>query len=69
MNYMIEGGSSKEHKKIKAFIKREEKEAINLIRIITEMSIEYLKLQIDYGVDYVKIFEFLGRFARSKRIL
>ena len=66
MNYMIEGGSSKEHKKIKAFIKREEKEAINLIRIITEMSIEYLKLQIDYGVDYVKIFESWAGLLEAK---
>ena len=51
------GGSSTEHKKIKAFIKREETKATNLIKIITEMSIEYLKMQIDHGVDYVKIFE------------
>ena len=63
MNYMIEGGSSTEHKKIKAFIKREE--ATNLIKIITEMSIEYLKMQIDHGVDYVKIFD-LGGLLEAK---
>ena len=57
MNYMIEGGTSKNHLKIKNFVKKEKKNALDLIKIVTELSIEYLKKQIDNGVDYVQIFE------------
>ena len=54
---MIEGGTSKNHSKIKKFIKNKKEEANDIIKIITEISIEYLKEQIKYGANYVQIFE------------
>jgi len=55
--YMIEGGTSKTHSKIKKFVKDNKKEALDLMKIITELSIEYLKKQIESGANYIQIFE------------
>ena len=57
LNYMIEGGTSKTHSKIKTFIKNKKDEANDIIKIITDISIEYLKNQIENGANYVQIFE------------
>lgn len=57
LNYMIERGSSKSHKKIKSFIKSEKQRANNLLDLITKASIIYLKEQIKHGADYIKIFD------------
>ena len=57
LNYMIEGGSSQDHKKIKSFISNKKNDALELIKILTEISIEYLKCQVDSGADYIQIFE------------
>ena len=57
LNYMIEGGTSKEHKKILTFVQEEREKAKDLIKIIQEISIEYLKKQIKYGADYIQVFE------------
>ena len=48
---MIEQGTSKTHEKIKKFIKSNN-QLRKIIKIITDISIEYLKKQIDSGVDY-----------------
>ncbi len=57
LNYMIEQGTSKTHDKIKKFIKSNNQLSEKLIKIITEISIEYLKKQIDSGVDFIKVFD------------
>ena len=57
LNYMIEGGTSKEHKKILTFVQEEREKAKDLIKIIQEISIEYLKRQIKHGADYIQVFE------------
>ena len=57
LNYMIEGGTSQTHRKIKKFIKTEQEKAEEIIKILTELSIEYLKKQIENGANYVQIFE------------
>ena len=54
---MIEGGTSKTHSKIKGFLKNKKKEALDLMKILTELSIEYLKKQIESGANYIQIFE------------
>ena len=66
LNYMVEGGSSKTHSKIKKFIKEKNKEAKEIIKIITELSIEYLKKQIECGADYVQIFESWAGLLKSE---
>ena len=57
LNYMIEGGTSETHGKIKKFVKEKKREAYDIIKILTELSIEYLKKQIESGANYVQIFE------------
>tara|TARA_B100000575_G_scaffold292944_1_gene302798 strand:+ start:67 stop:1071 length:1005 start_codon:yes stop_codon:yes gene_type:complete len=57
LNYMIEGGTSKTHSKIKTFIRKKKEEAADIIKIITEISIEYLKKQIESGANYIQVFE------------
>ena len=57
LNYMIEQGTSKTHEKIKKFIKSNNQLSEKIIKIITDISIEYLKKQIDSGVDVIKVFD------------
>ena len=54
---MIEQGTSKTHEKIKKFIKSNNQLSEKIIKIITDISIEYLKKQIDSGVDFIKVFD------------
>ena len=69
LNYMIEGGTSKTHSKIKNFIKNRKDQAKEIIKIITEISIEYLKKQIESGANYVQIFEsWAGLLERDEYI-
>ncbi len=57
LTYMIEGGSSKNHEKVKFKLKKERKELLEIIDILTEFSSMYLIEQIKSGADVVKIFE------------
>ena len=57
LNYMIEQGTSNTHEKIKKFIKSNNQLSEKIIKIITDISIEYLKKQIDSGVDVIKVFD------------
>tara|TARA_X000000950_G_scaffold95395_1_gene120190 strand:- start:1376 stop:2365 length:990 start_codon:yes stop_codon:yes gene_type:complete len=57
LNYMVEQGTSKTHEKIKKFIKKNTQQSEKIIKIITDISIEYLKKQIDSGVDFIKVFD------------
>ena len=57
LNYMVEQGTSKTHEKIKKFIKSNNELSEKIIKIITNISIEYLKKQIDSGVDVIKVFD------------
>ena len=69
LNYMIEGGTSKTHSKIKKFVKDNKNEASDLMKIITELSIEYLKKQIESGANYIQIFEsWAGLLERDEYI-
>ena len=57
LNYMVEQGTSKTHEKIKKFIKSNNELSEKIIKIITNISIEYLKKQIDSGADVIKVFD------------
>ena len=57
LNYMVEQGTSKTHEKIKKFIKSNNELSEKIIKIITDISIEYLKKQIDSGADVIKVFD------------
>ena len=66
LNYMIEGGTSKTHNNIKNFIRDRRKESLELINVLIEISIEYLKCQIDSGADFVQIFESWAGLLKGK---
>ncbi|MAI60349.1 MAG: uroporphyrinogen decarboxylase [Rickettsiales bacterium] len=57
LTYMIEGGTSKDHQKVKLKIKNEKKELLEVIEILIEFSSMYLIEQIKSGANIVKIFE------------
>jgi uroporphyrinogen decarboxylase len=55
--YMIEGQGSKTFSKAKAFLYQEEKAAHELMDILTDAIIEFLKQQIESGADVVQVFD------------
>ena len=57
LNYMVEGGTSKKHEKIKSFILNKREKANEIIEVLIELSLEYIKKQVDSGADYIQIFE------------
>ncbi|MFQ5728772.1 MAG: uroporphyrinogen decarboxylase [Waddliaceae bacterium] len=56
-SYMVEGGSSRDFKKTKQWMFRDPVSFHELLSKITEASIEYLRLQIDSGVQAIQIFD------------
>ncbi len=57
MSYLIEGGSSKDFKLTKLFIHNEPALAHQLLRKIAAVTIDYLNLQIEAGVNAVQLFD------------
>ncbi len=57
LTYMIEGGTSKNHLKIKRFLIEKPKEAKLLIQKLIKISISYLNGQIKAGADVIQLFE------------
>lgn len=56
-SYMIEGGGSKTFSKARKALYNDEKMAHQLLDMITQSTIGYLKAQIDAGADMVQIFD------------
>lgn len=57
LSYLVEGGSTKEFKQTKLFLFNQPELAHALLKKITQITIEYLNLQIEAGVDAVQIFD------------
>ena len=55
--YMVEGRSSKDYAIVKGWAYREPEEFGRLIKLLVEATIKHLSLQIDAGVDVIKIFD------------
>ena len=55
--YMIEGQGSKTFSKAKSFLYREPELSHQLLGLITETTIAYLKAQISSGADLVQLFD------------
>ena len=55
--YIIEGGGSKNFDKVRQIAFKKEQEFSKLIEILTKACIDFLSLQIDSGVDVVKVFD------------
>ncbi|MCL4156129.1 UNVERIFIED_CONTAM: hypothetical protein GTU68_004452, partial [Idotea baltica] len=58
--YMIEGKGSKTFSKAKAMLYREPARSHQLLQMITDSTILYLKAQIDAGADIVQVFDSWG---------
>lgn len=61
-SYMIEGGSSRDLKKTKQWMLRDPESFQTLLDKIADSTIEYLKLQIDAGVNAIQIFDSWAHF-------
>jgi uroporphyrinogen decarboxylase len=57
MSYLIEGGSSKDLKKTKQFLYRQPELSHLLLEKITSVTIDYLNMQIEAGIDALQIFD------------
>jgi len=55
--YMIEGQGSKTFSKAKAVMYREPDTAHQLLQLITDTTIAYLKKQVESGVDLIQVFD------------
>ena len=58
--YMIEGGSSRDYSRAKSLLAEKPKLFHSLLEKITTSTIDYLKMQIDSGIDVVQIFDSWG---------
>ncbi|MDC3090974.1 uroporphyrinogen decarboxylase [Rickettsiales bacterium] len=65
--YMIEGGTSTDHKKTKLFLKTEPQKAQEIIDLLVNISIHYLSKQIDAGVDVIQLFESWSSLLQKKQ--
>lgn len=57
MGYMIEGGGSKTYSKSKKWLYAHETEAHRLLKILMDVIIDYLILQVKSGAQLLQIFE------------
>lgn len=57
MSYLIEGGSSKDFKLTKLFIHNHPELAHRLLAKIAKVTVDYLNLQIEAGVNAVQVFD------------
>jgi uroporphyrinogen decarboxylase len=55
--YVIEGGGSKEYARFREFLRREPAAVHLLLEKLTELTIRYLRMQIDAGADAVQLFD------------
>ena len=58
--YMVEGGSSKIFKEIKTMMYAQPKVLHALLQKLTDVTIDYLNMQIDAGADAIQIFDSWG---------
>lgn len=56
-SYLIEGRASRDLKKTKQWMLRDPEGFHRLLKLLTKISVEYLKLQINAGVQAVQVFE------------
>src|SRR5690606_30015247 len=57
LSYLVEGGSSKDFKRTKLMLNNEPALAHQLLQKIADVTINYLNMQIDAGVNAVQLFD------------
>ena len=55
--YMIQGGGSKDYEDFRQFLRRESGAAHSLLDKLTEVSVRYLRMQVEAGVQAVQLFD------------
>ena len=63
--YMVEGKGSKTFDGVKSFCYTQPELAHQLLQMLTDTTIAYLKKQVKSGADIIQLFRFLGWFAES----
>ena len=66
LTYMIEKSSSRNHTKTKTFLEEYPDRADLWVKILTDISIEYLSMQIKAGADYVQVFDSWAGLLKEK---
>ncbi|MEV6100092.1 uroporphyrinogen decarboxylase [Nocardia sp. NPDC051981] len=56
-SYLVEGGPSKNHERTKAMMLADPETWHQLLGVLTDITIEFLRAQIDAGVDAVQLFD------------
>lgn len=57
LSYLVEGGSSKDFKKTKLMLNNEPELAHRILQKVADVTIQYLNMQIDAGVNAVQLFD------------
>ncbi len=57
LSYLVEGGSSKDFKRTKLMLNNEPELAHRILQKIADVTIQYLNMQIDAGVNAVQLFD------------
>ncbi len=66
LSYLIENGNSKKLDKTKEYLFSFEDQTLEILEILTSITIEYLKFQIQSGVEIVQIFDSWGGILSKK---
>ncbi|MFN3605111.1 MAG: uroporphyrinogen decarboxylase [Leptonema sp. (in: bacteria)] len=66
LSYLIEKGNSRKLDNTKEFLFNFEAQALEILEILTNLTVEYLKFQIHSGVELVQLFDSWGGILSSK---
>lgn len=55
--YLVQGGGSKDYAELRAFLRRDPGAAHALLEKLTELSIRYLRMQVDAGAQAIQLFD------------
>jgi len=66
MGYMIEGGGSKTYSKAKKWLYGYPEQSHSLIGLLTDVIIDYLVMQIEYGAQIVQVFDSNAEYLNKK---
>lgn len=68
-SYMVEGSGSKEFRLIKGLMFEQPEAAYRLLRVVTDSVIEYLRAQVDAGVQSLMVFDTWGGMLSTSNYL
>jgi uroporphyrinogen decarboxylase len=69
MGYMIEGGGSKTMDKTKNWLSNHTEESRNLLKLLTQVTIDYLEMQVKAGAQMLQVFESSADYISKEQFL